>query len=46
MAKPAQRPLQIIFFQTTTGKQPVRDWLKELSVPEKKSIGADILSVQ
>jgi phage-related protein len=46
MAKPAPRPLRVIFFQTLTGNQPVREWLKDLSDEEKKSIGADILSVQ
>lgn len=34
------------FFQTGKGSEPVRDWLKDLPREEKKSIGADIMTVQ
>lgn len=46
MAKPAPRPLRVIFFQTEAGNEPVREWLLELPIEDKKSIGADILTVQ
>lgn len=42
----AERPLQVVFFQTDTGNQPVREWLKALPKDDCKVIGADILTVQ
>jgi len=42
----AERPLHVVFFQTETGNQPVRSWLKELSKDDCKVIGTDILTVQ
>ncbi len=42
----APRPLRTRFFKTGTGNEPVRDWLRDLPLPEKKAIGADILVVQ
>ncbi|MFC7339660.1 type II toxin-antitoxin system RelE/ParE family toxin [Haloferula chungangensis] len=46
MAKPAPRPLAVHFFRTESGNEPVREWLKDLTDDEKKTIGADILTVQ
>lgn len=40
------RPLNVVFYQTGAGHEPVREWLKGLSREERKAIGADILSVQ
>ncbi len=34
------------FFKTDSGNEPVRDFLKALSVEDKKSIGADIMAVE
>ena len=42
----AERPLNVVFFKTETGNEPVREWLKELSKEDRKAIGTDILSVQ
>jgi phage-related protein len=42
----AERPLKVVFFQTDTGNEPVREWLKALSKDDCKVIGADILTVQ
>jgi phage-related protein len=42
----SERPLAVVFFQTDAGKEPVREWLKELSKEDRKSIGEDILAVQ
>jgi phage-related protein len=39
-------PIQVVFFQTETGNEPVREWLKELPKEEKKTIGEDIKTVQ
>ena len=46
MALPAPRPLRTLFFRTTAGNEPVREWLRDLPLTEKKIIGADILAVQ
>ena len=38
--------LDVRFFQTDAGAEPVRDWLKELPVADRKTIGEDIKTVQ
>ena len=38
--------LQVYFFQTRTGRQPVRDWLRELPRKERKAIGDDLKTAQ
>lgn len=42
----AERPLNVVFFKTDTGNEPVREWLKDLPKEDRKTIGADILTVQ
>ena len=42
----AERPLNVVFFKTDTGNEPVREWLRALSKEDSKGIGADILTVQ
>jgi phage-related protein len=46
VATPAPRPLRTLFFRTEAGNEPVREWLRDLPVDDKKAIGADILVVQ
>ena len=43
MTKPT---LDVRFFKTDAGAEPVRNWLKELSAADRKSIGEDIKTVQ
>jgi phage-related protein len=38
--------LRVRFFRTDRGNEPVREWLKELDVADKKTIGEDIKTVQ
>ncbi|MDZ4242542.1 MAG: type II toxin-antitoxin system RelE/ParE family toxin, partial [Candidatus Omnitrophota bacterium] len=38
--------LQVVFYATETGHEPVREWLKSLLKEEKKAIGEDIKTVQ
>ncbi len=38
--------LEVVFYQTESGNEPVREWLKTLSKPDKQAIGADIKTVQ
>ena len=40
------RPLPAVFFRTETGREPVREWLQDLSKAERKIIGIDIMTVQ
>jgi hypothetical protein len=35
----AERPLQVVFFKTEAGNEPVREWLKGLSKEDCKVIG-------
>ena len=41
-----ERPLNVVFYKTGAGTEPVRQWLKSLPVEERKAVGTDILSVQ
>jgi len=43
MGKPS---LEVRFFKTNGGTEPVRDWLRELSAHDRKTIGEDIKTVQ
>ncbi len=38
--------LSVHFFQTVTGREPVREWLKSLPREERRIIGEDIKTVQ
>jgi phage-related protein len=40
------RALPAVFFRTETGREPVREWLQDLSKAERKIIGIDIMTVQ
>ncbi len=37
----SERPLQVVFFKTEAGNEPVREWLKELGPEDRKVIGED-----
>lgn len=38
--------LDVHFFRTEAGAEPVRDWLRALSALDRKTIGEDIKTVQ
>lgn len=38
--------LKVRFFRQLTGTEPVREWLNTLGATDKKSVGADIKTVQ
>lgn len=38
--------LQVYFYKSAAGDEPVRDWLKGLSRNDRKAIGEDIKTVQ
>jgi hypothetical protein len=41
-----QMKLKVVFYKSPSGNEPVRDWLKSLSIEDKKMIGEDIKTVQ
>lgn len=41
-----QLVLHVKFYQTSSGREPVREWLNELAESDRKAIGNDIKTVQ
>lgn len=46
MAKAASLKTPLIFFCTTNGSEPVRDWLKGLKQEDRKEVGLDLMRAQ
>ena len=42
----AEPILSVVFFRTDAGREPVRQWLKNLDATDRKAIGEDIKLVQ
>lgn len=38
--------LSVHFYATAAGREPVRDWIREMSATDKKTIGEDIKTAQ
>ena len=38
--------LPVIFYATSAGREPVREWLRALDRDDRREIGADVLAVQ
>jgi phage-related protein len=38
--------LPVVFYASSAGAEPVREWLKELDRDDRREIGSDILAVQ
>jgi phage-related protein len=38
--------LRVLFYRTSSGKEPVREWLKALPIEDRKTIGDDLKTVQ
>jgi phage-related protein len=38
--------LRVVFFKTSRGNEPVREWLKELKPDEMRLVGEDVKTVQ
>lgn len=38
--------LSVAFYRSEAGNEPVREWLRELTVEDRKAIGTDIKTVQ
>lgn len=39
-------PMNVLFFKTDNGSEPVKEWLREFQPIDKKTIGEDIRTVQ
>jgi phage-related protein len=44
--KELPRKIPLIFFRTAGGREPVREWLKDLGQEERQVIGRDLLRAQ
>jgi phage-related protein len=41
-----ESPIPLAFWRSVTGREPVREWLKDLPREDKRTIGRDIAKVQ
>jgi phage-related protein len=46
MAKDRLTEISVVFYRTAGGIEPVRDWLRSLSVDDRRTIGSDLATVQ
>ena len=46
MEEKSQKDFEVVFFETASGKQPVREFIWGLTKEDKKEVGADIRTVQ
>lgn len=46
LSMPVERPIPIRFFRLDSGREPVRDWLKNLGQSDRKTVGEDIKTLQ
>ena len=42
----APKPIPLRFWRSTTGREPVREWLNELLREDQRTVGRDIAKVQ
>lgn len=40
------KKINVVFYQTSSGNEPVREWLKSLSSEDRQNIGSDIKTVE
>jgi len=46
MTKDATHETPLVFFRSSSGREPVRDWLKTLDAPDRLAIGQDLMRAQ
>ena len=46
MIRNEENKLEVVFYKLLSGKEPVREWLKELGKKDRLIIGTDIKTVQ
>jgi phage-related protein len=42
----SRKIFQVVFYRSASGREPVRDWLKQLDVRDRKRIGEDLYTLQ
>src|SRR6266704_1584721 len=45
-SKRTPRKIDLVFFRSDYGSEPVREWLKDLDETERRAIGTDLLRAQ
>ena len=40
------RKIPLLFYRTSMGAEPVREWLRELAIEDRNAIGQDLMRVQ
>jgi len=43
---PMDRPIPVVFFRLDSGREPVREWLRNMSRDNRKTLGEDIKTLQ
>ena len=43
---PMDRPIPVVFFRLDSGGEPVREWLRDMSRDNRKTLGEDIKTLQ
>jgi phage-related protein len=46
MAGDRLKEIPVIFYRTAAGGEPVREWLRGLSAEDRRTIGADLATIQ
>jgi phage-related protein len=46
MAGDRLKEIPVIFYRTVAGGEPVREWLRGLSAEDRRTIGADLATIQ
>jgi len=43
---PMDRPIPVVFFRLDSGREPVREWLRDMGRENRKTLGEDIKTLQ
>ena len=46
MARDRLTEIPVVFYRTAAGAEPVREWLRRLSIEDRKTIGTDLATLQ
>ena len=46
MAKDASQRTPLVFYRSSSGREPVREWLKALDAPDRLVVGGDLMRAQ
>lgn len=46
MAKHAPQKTPLVFYRSGSGKEPVREWLKDLDAADRQAVGQDLMRAQ